>query len=72
MRETDGGDAEPPALVEVLGHDRHHVTRREGMEIELSGDGKGDGLPVVREIAALLVVGQRLTRTSKDPALSTK
>ena len=72
MREADGGDAEPAALVEVLADDRHHVTGREGMEVELSGDGKGDGLPVVREIAALLVAGQRLTRTSKDPELSTK
>lgn len=72
MREANGGDAEPPALVEVLGDDGHDVARREGMEIELSGDGKGDGLSVVREIAALLVAGQRLTRTSKDPALSTK
>lgn len=72
MGEAHRAKAEPPALVEVIGHDGDDVTGREGVEIELSGDGKDDGLALVRGAVALLVVDQRLTRTSKDPALSTK
>jgi hypothetical protein len=70
MGEAHGADAEPPALVEILGDDRHHVTRRERMEIELAGDREDEGLALV--LRTIDVVGQRETRTSNDPELSTK
>ena len=67
MSQAYRADAEASALVEVLGHDGHDVTRSERVEVELAGDGKDDGLPVFRRS---VVVRQRVTRTSKDPELS--
>jgi hypothetical protein len=40
------------------------------VQVELAGDGEHDRLPAVRRIR-ILAVRQRLTRTSKDPELST-
>ena len=65
--ETHGADPAAAAFVEVLGHHRRHVARREGVEIELAGDGDLERLPVLRRIVP---PGQRRTRTSKDPELS--
>lgn len=67
VSETHGADAEANTFVEILGHDGHDVTRSEGVEVELAGDGKDDGLPV---LGWSVFVGQRVTRTSKDPELS--
>ena len=70
MGKAHRADAQAAALVEVIGHHGHHVTRGKGMQVELAGDGKDDGLLVARRLPVL--VGQRLTRTSKEPELSTK
>jgi hypothetical protein len=63
-------NAEAAALVEIIGDDGHDVTRSEGMEVELSGDREDEGLALV--LRRTFVVGQRETRTSNEPELSTK
>jgi len=71
MREPHRAQPEAAALVEVIGDHRDHVARGKRMEVEIAGDGKDDGLAVFRRTVVLHVVGQRLTRTSKEPELST-
>jgi hypothetical protein len=63
-------DAEATAFVEITLDHRHHVAGSEGMKVELSGDGEDEGLALV--LRRIDVVGQRETRTSNDPELSTK
>ena len=67
VSQAHGADPAAAAFIEVLRDHRHDVARRERVEVELAGDGKDDGLPVLRRIVG---GGQRLTRTSKDPELS--
>jgi hypothetical protein len=67
VREAHGADAAARAFVEVLGDNGHDVARRERMEVELAGDGDLERVPFLRRI---VVLGQRVIRTSKDPELS--
>jgi hypothetical protein len=63
-------DAEAAAFVEITRDHGDHVAGREGMEVELSGDREDEGIALA--LRKTFVVGQRETRTSNDPELSTK
>lgn len=67
VSEPHGADAAAAAFVEVLGDDRDDVTRSKRVKVEVAGDRNDERLPILRRCG---LVGQRVTRTSKDPELS--
>jgi hypothetical protein len=58
-------DAEAAAFVEVFADDGQDVRGREGMQVELAGDGEDD-----RRLVAGVAFAQRVILTSKEPELS--
>ena len=64
--------AEAAALVEIVGHHRDDVFRRERVQVELARDRQDEGIVGRRVRAVLVAVGQCEIRTWNEPELSAK